>query len=76
MAGEALKAGAFYSKPIFPNGPNMFQTAAIAASLSGQAWLAEAISVATSAIQVADGTMSWKQAAFQVGVSVATSAIV
>jgi len=75
VAGEALKDGAFYSKPMFPNGPNMLQTAAIAASLSGQPWLAVAISAATSMIQVADGTMSWKQAAFQVGVSVATSAI-
>jgi hypothetical protein len=75
MAGKALQGAGFYAKPMFPKGPNMLQTASIAASMTGQVWIAVAVSAATSAIQVADGTMSWKQAAFQVGMSVATSAL-
>ncbi len=75
MAGEALKEGAFYSKPMFPKGPNMLQTAAIAASLTGQPWAAILVAAATSGIQMADGTMTWKQAAFQVGMSAAAAGI-
>ncbi|HPR39243.1 MAG TPA: hypothetical protein PLT13_16725, partial [Spirochaetota bacterium] len=75
VAGEAMKDKGFYSKPMFPSGPNMLQTAAIAASLTGQPWAAILVATATSGIQMADGTMTWKQAAFQVGVTAATSAI-
>ena len=75
MAGEALQSTGFYAKPMFPNGPNMMVAAAIAASMTGQVWLAVLVSVATSGIQVADGSMDWKQAGFQVGMSVATSAL-
>ncbi len=75
MAGEALQDAGFYAKPIVPHGPNLLQTASIAASMSGQVWIAVAVSAATSAIQMADGTMTWKQAAFQVGMSAATASL-
>jgi len=75
MAGEALKNAGFYAKPMFPHGPNMLQAASIAASMTGQVWLAVLVSAATSAIQVADGTMSWRQAGFQVGMSIAAAGI-
>jgi len=75
MAGEALQNAGFYAKPLFPHGPNMLQTAAIAASMTGNVWIAVAVSATTSGLQVADGTMSWKQAAFQVGMSAATAAL-
>ncbi|HRX48841.1 MAG TPA: hypothetical protein P5120_15075, partial [Spirochaetota bacterium] len=75
MEGEALLGSMFYSKPMFPNGPNMLQAAAIAASFTGQAYIAVLVAAATSGIQMADGSMTWEQAAFQIGVSTATAAI-
>lgn len=74
-AGEALKRAAFYSKPLFPNGPNMLQAVSIAASFTGQAWAAVLVSTLTTGVQVADGSLNWKQASFQVGMSVATSSL-
>ena len=74
-AGEALRSAGFYSKPMFPNGPNMLQAASIAASFSGQAWVAVLVSTLTTGIQVADGSMDWKQGAFQIGMSAATAAL-
>jgi hypothetical protein len=75
MAGEALKNAGFYSKPMFPNGPNMMQTGTMIAGIAGGPWAAFAVSMLTTTMQVADGSMSWKQGAFQVGMSAATACI-
>ena len=72
-AGEALKSAAFYSKPLFPNEPNMLQTVSIAASFTGQTWAAVLASTLTTGIQVADGSLSWKHAGVQMGVGMVTS---
>jgi hypothetical protein len=71
-AGEALRNAGFYSKPMFPNGPNMLQTAAIAGSFAGP-WAAVAVNLVATGIQVADGTTHWKHAGVQMGVGMATS---
>ncbi|HPS86392.1 MAG TPA: hypothetical protein PLY36_06585 [Spirochaetota bacterium] len=73
MAGEALRDGAFYSKPMFPNGPNMMTAAAMAATFSGNPWLAVAINAASTSLQVADGSLAWKHAGVQMGIGAAST---
>jgi hypothetical protein len=75
MAGKALQGAGFYSKPMFPHGPNMMQTAVMVAGVAGGPWAAFAVSMLTTGVQVSDGSMSWKQGAFQVGMSAATACI-
>jgi len=74
-AGEALRSAGFYSKPMFPNGPNMLNVATMAAGFAGGPWAAFAMSTLATGIQVTEGSMDWKQAGFQVGISGATALI-
>ncbi len=73
VAGEALKNAGFYAKPIFPKGPNLMTTAAIAASMTGQVWVAALVAAASTGLQMADGTISFKHGLTQIGVGAVSS---
>jgi len=53
----------------------MLNVATMAAGFAGGPWAAFAMSTLATGIQVTDGSMDWKQGAFQVGISGATALI-
>lgn len=77
MMGQMLLDQAGYNRPIFSGGPSSKQAAQIAAtvaaSATGQPWIAFAVNSAFIATDVAMGDVSWKHAGTQMAVGAATS---
>ena len=67
----------WYRTPTVPGGPDPMTIAkvggGIALSCAGMPWAAFALNAALTGVDVADGSVSWKHAAVQVGVGFASS---
>ena len=75
--GEALDDGNWYDVPIAPGMPGAMTLTKIVGSIaltaSGNPWLAFALNTAMTGVSVADGSLAWKHALVQTGVSFASA---